>query len=301
MGVPNGRRMWLTLLLVAGVPIVVTLWTFLHELSDIGAMDSQNPLEEVAATLLDRVDQRIRNGARMVDLIAGELAESDRSPTEVIGDFSEYVHAGPFLALSVGLQGGEAATYPPTLPDEIGHQWTRSQSHGISPLTVLPGGAQAVTMSSPVGDDSRGAAVVGLFDVETVLGRREVARMRVARNGEAFIADGSGRVILSANRHMLGRSIDEMGLTLTGTDKNQFTGRFTGADGQTYLVGMAGNPGWYKGPHQQWTVGLVAPEQSLLTRNNGMKRYLWAVITAILLITVGMVFVLRRSIRGRKA
>ncbi len=300
MGVPNGRRMWWTLLLVAGVPILMTLWTFVYELSDIGSMDRQNPLEEVAATLLDRVDQRLRTGVQMVDVIAAELAESDLPPTDMIGNFSEYVLAGPFLALSVSQQDGGFAVYPARLSDDIGRSWAALEGHGMSPLMVLPGGAQAVAISTPVGDGLRGT-VVALFDVETVLGRNEVARMRVARDGEAFVADGDGRVILSANPHLVGRSVDEMGLFPNSTGEERAAGRFTGADGRVYLVGIAGNPGWYKGPHQEWKVGLVAPEQSLLNRNDGMKRYLWAVIAAIVLISIGMLFVLRRSIRGRKA
>ncbi len=299
MKMSRGRRLFWTLMVAVGVPTGVVFWSLLYQLDDIGALHQQNPLTGVAATLLDRLDQRIRTGAEMMERIAGRMAASQTAPTEALPHYAEYVHSGPFLALSVALPDGRVSTYPSELPDALGAAWSRTFAPGMSDLIHLPGGAMAVTMSAPVAGD-RPARVVGLFDVQSVLGRGELDRMRVASGGEAFVADESGRVILSANRHLIGYGLSDMGLSAPLEPENTVGGRFVDANGRTYLTALAANPGWYRGPHRRWLVGLLAPEQALHSRTAGMEYYLRWVLVAVVIITGGMIWVLRRSYRGRR-
>ncbi|MBI5136323.1 MAG: cache domain-containing protein [Nitrospirae bacterium] len=291
------RGVFWRVLLVVGVPILVILFTFGRELADIAVLDRQNPLNGVASTLLERVDRHIRDATELVDLMASAMAMAEVSAEPPLSDYGEYVRSGPFFALArVG--PGAPRTWPDPPPDGLGAAWLGGPAVGVSKLFTLPDGRPALTIATPLGDGARGH-LVALFDVARVLGAGEVERMRVARQGEAFVVDEGGRVILSANRHLLGRTLGELGLATPGPGGEQMD-RWLAADGTPYLVGLARNPGWYQGPHHGWMVGLVAPEAQVLGRNLGMKRYLGAVMVAIVVISGALLLLLRRSVRGRR-
>lgn len=303
------RSLGWTVFLVAGVPILVTLLTLLKEVVDIGVMDTQNPLGEVAETLLDRVDHRFRDGAKAVDWMASAITLSSPDDPISLKDFAAHVGSGPFLALAhLSADGVVRETYPEAFSG-WGESWLGLEVQGLSELISHPDGDLAVAIAAPL--DS-GGRVVGLFDVSTVLGTGEVRRMQVAASGEAFVADGAGRVILSANAHLLGRNLAELGLTRAGAGPtaaepataddavSSRTHHWTAPDGTLFLVGMAHNPGWFQGPHQHWQVGLAAPREAFLARNQKMRRRVILIMVVVTLITLGMIAVLRRSLIGRK-
>jgi hypothetical protein len=282
--------------LVAGIPIMVILWTFLKEIIDIGALDRRNPLGDVAATLLERVDTRFRQAGESVEHIGTALALTAPEAVFSLNDYAAYVDGGAFLALTRVTGDGRLTTYPNPLPSALDAWSPKEQVFGMSALLSLADGVQGVAIAVPVGgpDVSRGR-VVGLLNVSTVLGRDEVGRMRVATGGEAFVADGGGRIILSANRHLMGRMVSELGIGFT-----EQGGRWVSPDGVPYLLGMAKNPGWFDGPHRDWAVGLLAPEAALLERNAHMRRKVVLVMVVVMLVTIALVAVLRRSVGARR-
>lgn len=294
-------RLFAALFLAAGLPIVLVVWAYLREIADLGAWARMNPLGEVAARLMDRVERQIHSGQEQIQTLAADPALADPGGAgEALRQYDPYVRSGRFRALALELAGGGRYTVPPVLPAAYGGQWPGRSAAGVSELLPGPEGGWVVAMTAPLGaaDAPRGW-LTGLFDVSAVLGDAMVDRMRVARWGEAFLVDREGRIFLSANRDLVGRSLGELGLERAPAADGAFAVEGWRDDsGRPHFVAVAPSQGYYEGPQNAWRVGLMVPEDVVGARSRNLTVWLGMIVAAVLAITTGLVLVLRHSMRG---
>lgn len=280
------------LALAAGVPIVLVVWSFMWEIRDIRTLKEQNPLPDVAAALMERIDLRLQEGVATVQEVASVSAAAGGCA------LTEPVPA-MFLALFCSQRPGSGMSLPSPLPDGWDDVWPKAVAEErIFDLMHLPDGRPVLVMATPLAGTA-GGWVAGLFDVQGVLGQALLERMRVAQWGDAFVADRDGRIFLSAHPRLLGRTLADLGLAGGGA-RPDTTGQWRDPEGRPYWVSVVGNPGWFHGPHRDWRVGLMVLDEVQRQRHRRLEGWVMAIITVILAITVGMALVLRRSIRGRR-
>lgn len=297
----KGWRLFAALFLAAGLPIAVVVWAYLQEIADLGAWGRMNPLGEVAARLMDQVESQIHAGQQQVQMVAADPALlRPGAAAETLMQYDPYVRSGRFRALALELEGGSRHTVPAVLPAAWRGSWPGRSAAGVSELLPGPDGGWVVAITTPLGasDVPRGW-LTGLFDVSTVLGEAMVDRMRVAQWGEAFIADGNGRIFLSANRGLVGRSLGELGLERAGAaDGLQVTDGWRDARGRPHFVALADSHAYYEGPQNGWRVGLMVPEGVVGARSRNLAVWIGVIIAVVLAITAGLGLVLRHSMRG---
>jgi len=126
-------------------------------------------------------------------------------------------------------------------------------------------------------------------DVILTLGAGDVWKV-----GDAFLADGDGRIFLSANPLFVGRSLAELGWS--GIDSAT---PWTDEAGRDHWVALAPGKAYMMGPHSAWRAGLTVPVEMVSGRSDDLSRRLIIIMAAVIICSVFMLFVLRRSIRGR--
>lgn len=280
------------------LPIGLVLWAYLHEIVDVGAWSRMNPLGGVAARLMDQVETQIYAGQQQIQTMAADPTLADpEAAAEALGRYAPYLRSGRFKALAVDLPGSGRYTLPEALPAAWRGAWPAAGRDGVSELVADPEGGWVIVMVAPLADPN--GHLAGVFDVSAVLGSAMVDRMRVARWGEAFIADGEGRIFLSANPGLTGHSLAELGLAhTTGTEGLYVADGWRDDRGQRHFVALADSHGYYQGPQNAWRVGLMVPEAVVGERGRGLTRWIAAVMVAVLVITAGLAMVLRHSMRG---
>lgn len=284
--------------LVAGIPIGVIVLTFARQIIDIGFLDGKNPTETVATRLMGQVHDRLVDAAGAIRIVAAdpEWAQGD-DPGPLLAGYRSLTDVGPFRLLAVDFGDGIRASMPMRFPDGLPVPWRGGLPGGVSGLIEMPRGGYVVAVAAPVdGAGGRNGWLLGLVEVERLLGSGLMQHMGAARDGESFLVDGGGRVFVSANPSLLGRNLAELGWEDAGEQ-----GRWVDPDGSAYWVAVAGDPGYFPAPQREWRAGVLIPEQTVLDRNRQLKGYVIAVIGAILVITAGLAALLRRSIRGRSA
>ncbi len=304
----RSTRLILTLLLVAGIPIGLFLWGLLAEWRSLGLMSQRNPLEAVATDLMERVDQRM-SGAQslLVQLstdpnLGGALSPAESAPLQTALDsYRMWVTEGVFLALAVVPAKGDPAAL---FSDEVDHRtagrgplaldWRRlplvpPESHSAPVWQVS--GRPVVALEATL---DRGAVLVGLVDLQRLIGQEQVARMKLAQWGEAFLADGNGRIFVSAHPELLGQHLQDLGWTEAGS-----TRRWTDDGGEELWVVLAGAHPSHIGPQQVWQVGLTVPTRVVAGRSTEFQWHVVLIGLLVILITAGMIWVLRRSVTGR--
>jgi hypothetical protein len=296
----KGWRLFAALSLAAGLPIVLVVWAYLKEISDLGAWARMNPLGGVAARLMDQVETQIDRGRAQIRAVADDPEVADpASAAPALARYEPYLASGRFKALILKLDDGRRLSRPEAVPLPPGALADDPPAPGISELIATPDGGWVLAVTEPLAGGGRGAWVTGLFDVSAVLGQSMVDRMRVARWGEAFIADREGRIFLSANPGLLGRSLGDLGL-----DRARATNGLYTADGwrdnreHPHFVALAESHGYYPGPQNGWRVGLLVPEEVVGARSRGLSAWIGVIIAAVVAITVGLGLVLRHSMRG---
>jgi len=290
-------RLAVTLFLVAGFPIGLVVWVFVHEIRDLSAWGRTNPLGGVADTLMDQVETQIHNGQEQIHTLADEPDLAGPAPDEVLARYDPFVQSGRFKALFLALADGRRFTVPPALPADWDRMVPGPPVAGLSNLAADPDGALVVAMTAPVAG-ARGW-VTGLFDVSAVLGDSVLDRMQVARMGQAFLVDGEGRIFLSADRALVGRSLADLGLArAAGTDGLYEAGDWRGDGGAPHYVALAPSHGYYEGPQNGWRAGLMVPESVVAGRSRSMAFWVGVVVASVLAITAGLIVILRHSIRG---
>jgi hypothetical protein len=290
-------RLALTLILVAGFPIGLVVWVFVHEIHDLNAWGRTNPLGGVADTLMDQVETQIHAGHEQIDTLADDPDLTGPAPDEVLARYDPFVSSGRFKALFVSLADGRRFTMPPGLSADWDRLVPGPPEAGLSKLTADPDGALVVAMTAPV-TGARGW-VTGLFDVSAVLGDSVLARMRIARMGQAFLVDGDGRIFLSADQALVGRSLADLGLAqAAGADGLYEAGDWRADGGEPHFVALAPSHGYYEGPQNAWRAGLMVPESVVAGRSAGMSFWVGVVVATVLAITAGLTVILRHSMRG---
>lgn len=270
-------------LLVVGIPLAVILLTFAREWVDIDALSGQNPLSDVANGLMERMDSRIAQAERALLGMA-----TDPALVEAGADLSAYngfVTSGPFLA--VGYYPVSAA-FPGILPADWSGGWPASPRNGHEPVT-LADGRQVLVLSANNG----GRRVVGLFDLQRVLGRDLVNRMHMANWGQVFLATRDGRIFLSANRELVGMQVAD--LPMAGAQN----GQWVDAQGEAHFMLVQDNPGLYPGAQKGWKLGLSMPARYVTARAGRQKLWVGGIISVIVVISAALALVLRHSVRGR--
>jgi hypothetical protein len=286
---------------VAGVPIAIGVFAYLREIVDLGAWGRMNPLGGVAARLMDQVETQIYSGQQQIESVAADPALSDPATArDALRQYEPYIRSGRFKALAVELPGGGRFTVPDVLPEGLEGGWPRGGGAGISELLPGPDGGHLLAITALLtGPKAPGGRLVGLFDVSRVLGASMVDRMRVARWGEAFIADGEGRIFVSANPSLKGRTLADLDLAREPGEDGLYTADgWQGPDGTPHFVALAGSHNYYQGPQNAWRVGLIVPEAVVGQRSRGLKVWIVVIICTVLVISAGLALVLRHSMRG---
>jgi hypothetical protein len=286
---------------VAGIPIGLSLWVYLREIVDLKTWGRTNPLGGVAARLMDQVETQIYSGQQQIQSVAADPALSDPATAgEALARYSPYIQTGRFVALAVEFPDGGRFTVPAALPAGVEAVWPSGGKEGLSALLTGPDGHRVVAMTAVLaGRKAPGGRLTGLFDVTQVVGAAMLDRMRVARWGEAFIADADGRIFLSANPGLTGRTLGDLGLgNAPGEDGLYQADGWQAPDGSRHFVALAGSHGYYEGPQNGWRVGLMVPEAVVGQRSQSMSRWIAVIILVILALTAGLLMVLRHSLRG---
>lgn len=290
-------RVLVTVFLVAGFPIALVVWVFVHEIRDLSAWGRINPLGGVADTLMDQVETKIHDGHEQVHMLASDPDLTGPAAAEVLSRYDPLVQSGRFKALVVALADGRRYRIPPALPAGWDGLLPVSPEAGLSELAAGPEGAWVVAITAPVTD--AGGWVTGLLDVSAVLGESVLDRMRIAQMGQAFLVDREGRIFLSADRDLVGRSLDELGLARTaGADGVYEADNWRSDGGEPHYVALAPSHGYYEGPQNGWRAGLMVPESVVAGRSGNMTVWVSVTVAAVLLITAGLIAVLRHSMRG---
>ncbi len=290
-------RLAVTLVLVAGFPIALVVWVFVHEIRDLSAWGRINPLGGVADTLMDKVETQFHDGHEQIHTLASDPDLTGPAAPEALARYDPYVQSGRFKALFVALSDGRRLTVPPALPESWGRLLPASPEAGLSEVLTDPDGALVVAITAPV--EGAGGWVTGLFDVSAVLGESVLDRMRLAEYGQAFLVDGDGRIFLSADRALVGRSLDDLGLArAAGAEGVYEAGGWRQGDGQPHYVALAPSHGYYEGPQNAWRAGLMIPESVVAGRSQNMTVWVGAVVVAVLLISAALILVLRHSVKG---
>lgn len=303
---PGGRparrfRLIATLILVAGVPVAIGVWAYLQEIADVGAWGRMNPLGGVAARLMDQVETQVYSGQQQIQSVAADPDLADPAAAgAALKRYAPYIQSGRFRALVVELPGGGRYSVPEVLPKGLEGGLPAGGGTGISGLLVADDGGELVAITALLaGPKAPGGRLVGLFDVSRVLGEAMVDRMRVARWGEAFIADGDGRIFVSANPGLKGRTLADLDLAQSpGADGLYTAAGWSGPDGTPHFVALAGSHNYYEGPQNAWRVGLIVPEAVVGQRSRGLTAWIWVIIGLVLVISTGLLLVLRHSMRG---
>jgi hypothetical protein len=290
-------RLAVTVFLVAGFPIGLVVWVFVHEIHDLSAWGRINPLGGVAATLMDQVETQIHAGHEQIQSLADDPDLAGPAAAEALARYDPIVRSGRFKALFVSLADGRRFTLPAALPAEWDRLVPGPPGAGLSELTAGPDGALVVAMTAPV-SGARGW-VTGLFDVSVVLGTSILDRMGIARTGQAFLVDGAGRIFLSADRALIGRSLVDLGLApAAGADAPFEAGDWRASGGEPHYVALAPSHRYYEGPQNAWRAGLMVPESVVAGRSQGMTFWVGVVVAAVLAITAALALILRHSVRG---
>lgn len=282
------------------MPIGLSVWAYLREIVDLKTWGRTNPLGGVAARLMDQVETQIYSGQQQIQSMAADPALTEPATArEALLRYTPYIDSGRFRALAVELPGQGRFTVPAELPADLA-PWPSGGGAGISELMPGPGGNQVLAITALLaGPKAPGGRLIGLFDVSRVLGAAMLDRMRVARWGEAFIADRDGRIFLSANPGLTGRTLAELDLARNpGEDGLYLADGWRAADGSRHFVALAGSHGYYQGPQNGWRVGLIVPEAIVGQRSQRMSVWIVVIICVILALTAGLVLVLRHSLRG---
>lgn len=270
-------------LFVAGIPLAVILLTFAREWVDLGALANQNPLTDVANGFMERMDRRIAGAEQALSAMTTDPALDTAG-----ADLSAYRHfttPGPFLAVAYYPAGASA---PHVLPAGWSGGWPATTHDGSLPVTVQ-GGSQALVLTANHG----GRRAVGLFDLSGVLGRDLINRMRMAGWGEVVLATPDGRIVLAADPKMVGMQIADLPMM------NARDGKWVDEKGETHFMLVQENPGLYPGARKGWKVGLSVPARYVAARSSQQKLWVSGIIAAIVIISAGLVFVLRHSVQGR--
>jgi len=278
-------RLWVAALLVAGVPLAITLLTFLREIIDLSVLTRTNPLQEVASSLVQRVDLRLAEAGAKMRAVAGDPSAHDAG----LAVYAPFVENGPFAAVSV-THARQRSLLPAGTPLADDPVWEALPEDGFSPLRFLADGRPVVAV---VVTGEGGRKAVGMVDLERLLGHDLVDRMRLARWGEVFIAAPDGRIFLSARRELVGRRVTDLGLRpVAGAE-----GVWRDGNGTDHWVGLADATGAGSAA-RGWRVGLTVPETVQATRNRGTQTAVWAIIGAVLTVTAGLLAVFLHSLRG---
>jgi len=296
----KGWRLFAALTLAAGLPIVLVVWAYLKEIADLGAWGRMNPLGGVAARLMDQVETRIDAGRAQIRALAAEPGLGDPAlAASGLARYEPYLASGHFRALILRLDDGRRLSRPDAPPLPAGALAGDPPAPGISDLLAMPDGGWVLAVTEPLAGARRGAWVTGLFDVSAVLGQTMVDRMRVARWGEAFIADGDGRIFLSANRGLVGRSLADLGLDRAGAADGLYVADgWRDARSHPHFVALADSHGYYEGPQNGWRVGVLVPEAVVGARSRSLSAWIGVIIAVVVAITAGLGLVLRHSMRG---
>jgi hypothetical protein len=290
-------RVLVTLFLVAGFPIALVVWVFVHEIRDLSAWGRINPLGGVADTLMDQVETQIHDGHEQIHILASDPDLAGPAAAEALGRYDPYVRSGRFKALFVALSDGRRYSLPAALPAGWEGLVPGPPEAGLSELAADPDGALVVAITAPV-TDARGW-VTGLLDVSAVLGESVLDRMRIAEMGQAFLVDREGHIFLSADRALVGHSLVDLGLARgAGAGRVYEAGDWRTEGGEPHYVALAPSHGYYEGPQNGWRAGLMVPESVVAERSEGMAGWVAAVVVAVFVITAGLVLVLRHSMKG---
>ncbi|MFQ5508115.1 MAG: cache domain-containing protein [Leptospirillia bacterium] len=274
--------------------------TLVREIHDLDAWSQRNPLPEVAATLLDRIDTQLNNARATLRSVASDPALLPPSPGaeaahfDALSTYAPLIQASPFMAL-MWSRGDDHASLPQPLPDGWEAVAGQAPEDGIAPISVLPDGREVLAIGTPLAAAGR---LVGLYGVEAGLDRALVRRMQLAEWGQAFLADETGRIFLSAHPELKGKNLADLGLL--SAPGESLEGRWKDASGTEFFTAVAGNPGWYDGPQKGWKVGLAVRATAVADRAAGYQFWVAVIVSLILLITLGLGWVLRTSIRGKK-
>jgi hypothetical protein len=290
-------RLFVTLFLVAGLPILLVVGVYLKEIRDLATWGRTNPLGGVADTLMDKVETQFHDGHEQIHTLADEPGLTGPAAAETLARYDDYIQSGRFKALFVALADGRTLTDPAALPEGWMHSVPAAPEAGLSEVFTDPDGALVVAITAPV--EGAGGWVTGLFDVSRVLGESVLDRMRLAEYGQAFLVDRDGRIFLSADRALVGRSLDDLGLArAAGAEGLYEAGGWRQADGEPHYVALAPSHGYYEGPQNAWRAGLMVPERVVAGRSHGMSTWVGGVVVAIVLISGGLFLVLRHSVTG---
>lgn len=290
-------RLAVTLFLVAGFPIGLVVWVFVHEIRDLSAWGRTNPLGGVADTLMDQVETQIHDGHGQIHALADDPDLPGPRAAEALARYEPFVQSGRFKALFVALADGRRFTVPPALPADWDRMVPGPPAAGLADLAADPEGALVVAMTAPVAG-GRGW-VTGLFDVSAVLGESVLDRMQIARTGQAFLVDGEGRIFLSADRALVGRHLVDLGLGRDAGSAGLYeAGDWRANGGEPHYVALAPSHGYYEGPQNAWRAGLMVPESVVAGRSRSMTFWVGMVVATVLAITAGLAVILRHSVRG---
>lgn len=303
-------RLIVTLFLVAGLPILLVLAVFLREIKDLGAWGRTNPLGGVADTLMDKIETRIHQAREQVDLVAADPEIAGPYAQAALARYEPIVGAGSFKALVVHLKDGRSLTLPEALPDGTGPLVPVPAAAGVSALKAHPDGTWVMAMTAPIaapGDAPAGLPagagangwVTGLFDVSGAIGDALLGRMQVNRWGQAFLADAQGVIFLAGDDALVGRKLDDLGLERTAGAREVYEADgWRTETGAPHFVALAPSHGYYEGPQNGWRAGLILPESVVRGRSDRMTAWVVTAVVAVLVITAGLMLVLRRSMTG---
>jgi hypothetical protein len=217
------------------------------------------------------------------------LAADPDARGEGLAVYAPFVDTGPFVVLSV-THKNQRTVLPASTPLADDPVWTDLPPDGFSPLRFLADGRPVMAV---VVTGEGGRRAVGMVDLQRLLGRDLMDRMRVAHWGEAFIAAPDGRIFISARRELVGRRVSELGLH-PGEDGAE--GVWRDDAGAAHWVGLAEAAD--DGSARGWRVGLTVPEAVQATRNRHTQWSLWTIIGVVLTVTGGLLAVFLHSLRG---
>jgi len=306
-------RLIVTLFLVAGLPILLVVGVYLWEIRDLAAWGRTNPLGGVADTLMDRVETLVHQGQEQIGTLAADPELAGPDAEAVLARYDPLVRSGAFKALAVSLQDGRRLTLPETLPEDTASLVPARATPGVSDLKPHPDGTWVVVMTAPIaapaivghpgtsGISGSGAGgwVTGLFDVSEVLGATLLGRMQMNRWGQAFLADGRGVIFLSGDQALVGRTLDDLGLARTAGAREVYEADgWRNAGGEPHYVALAPSHGYYEGPQNGWRAGLILPESVVRGRSANMTGWVAWAVAVVVVVTAGLLLVLRRSMTG---
>lgn len=225
---------------------------------------------EISASFEDYVD-RLTNLARLPDVYGG-TPEQQRAALEASRNRLVYFDGGVYLLNNLG----KVIAAQPDRPDIIGRDWSfrsffrtmmRLPSVVISDVERAgPGGEEVVVIGVPIigeNEEFNGMAI-GMFKLDVTSSSPfygALIKLRIGRNGSAYLVDGNRQIIYASNYNLIGTRFSQP------VADEAFSGRVgvrrtRSLNGEDVVAGFAPVPrtNWTLIVEQRW-VDLLRPSQ----------------------------------------